>query len=228
MQYLLWTVAILFALFIGANFAWRYASRRWQLPCPSVLSFAVDGRLVDRFAGTTTTLERLGLRPGMTVVEIGPGPGRLLVPAAGRVLPGGKAIGIELQEKMLDKLRRKLASNDPGNIELIHADATEPVLPSESADLVFLCTVLGEIPDRARALKNCHDALRPGGRLSITEIAGDPHYQSRKKVRELAESVGFEPVDVQGNWRMYTANFRKPAISAPGGHVDSIEPIAFG
>ena len=44
----------------------------------------------------------------MTVVEIGPGPGRLLVPAARRVLPGGKAIGVELQQGMLDKLRRKL------------------------------------------------------------------------------------------------------------------------
>ncbi len=150
MQFLLWTIAILIGLFIGVNVAWRYASRRWQLPCPSVMSFAVDGRLVDYFAGTSTTLERMGLSPGMNIVEIGPGPGRLLVPAARRVLPGGKAIGVELQQGMIDKLRSKLATDDPGNIELIHADATGSVLPPETADLVYLCTVLGEIPDRAR------------------------------------------------------------------------------
>lgn len=211
MSYLFGVAVVAVGLFAVVNVAWRYASRRWQLPCPSVLSFAVDGGLADTFAGTTTTLERMGLESGMTIVEIGPGPGRLLVPAARRILPGGRAIGVELQQDMLDKLRAKLQRDDPGNIELIHADATQAVLPPAIADLVYLCTVLGEIPDRQTALANCFEVLRPGGRLSITEIIGDPHYQSRAKVRELAASVGFEPLEVSGNWRMYTANFRKPA-----------------
>jgi ubiquinone/menaquinone biosynthesis C-methylase UbiE len=211
MQYVFWTIAILAVLYIALHFAWRFASRRWSLPCPSLFSWAVEGRLVDAVAGTKITLERMGLRPGMTVVEIGPGPGRLLVPAARRVLPGGRAIGVELQQAMLDKLRRKLERDDPGNVELIHADATRQVLPRECADLVFLCTVLGEIPDRASALRNCHDALKPGGRLSITEIMGDPHYQSRAKVHELARQAGFEPESVAGSRWRYTANFRKPA-----------------
>ncbi len=210
MQYALWIVSILAVLFVMQNFAWRYASRRWSLPCPSLLSWAVDGRLADAVAGTDITLARMGLTPGMTVVEIGPGPGRLLLPAARQVLPDGKAIGVELQQGMIDKFRRKLERNDPGNVDLVHADATQPVLPSESADLVFLCTVLGEIPDRATALRNCYDALRPGGRLSITEIAGDPHYQSRTKVDALTKDVGFEPDDYSGNWWRYTANFHKP------------------
>jgi ubiquinone/menaquinone biosynthesis C-methylase UbiE len=208
-QYVLWTIGILVALMIVANFAWAWASRHWTLPCPSLLAFAVDGKLADKVAGTEITLERMGLRPGMTIVEMGPGPGRLLVPAAHRVLPGGKAIGVELQQGMIDKLRKKLLRNDPGNIELIHSDATKPVLPREGADLVYLCTVLGEIPDRATALKNCHDALRPGGRLSITEVKGDPHYQSRAKVETLAREAGFEPESYAGNWWRYTANFRK-------------------
>jgi ubiquinone/menaquinone biosynthesis C-methylase UbiE len=205
-----WIILVLVALFLAFHLAWRFASRRWSLPCPTVLSWAVDGRLVDAVAGTQATLDRLGLAPGMTVVEIGPGPGRLLLPAARRVLPGGKAIGVELQAGMLDKLRRKMAENDPGNVELIHADATQPVLSPACADVVYLCTVLGEIPDRATALANCFAALKPGGRLSVTEMIGDPHYQSRLKVRELAEGVGFESEEITGNWRRYTANFRKP------------------
>jgi ubiquinone/menaquinone biosynthesis C-methylase UbiE len=107
-------------------------------------------------------------------------------------------------------LRRKLAADDPGNIELIHGDATKRVLPDGAADLVYLCTVLGEIPDRSAALVNCFAALKSGGRLSITEIVGDPHYQSRAKVDQLARAAGFEPEGTSGNWRMYTANFRKP------------------
>jgi len=210
MSYVLWALAAAILLLVVQHFAWRYASRRWSLPCPTLFSWAVDGPLVDRIAGTQTTLDRMQLRPGMTIVEMGPGPGRLLIPAARRVLPGGRAIGIELQQGMLDKLRRKLAKNDPGNIELIHSDATKKVLPDASVDLIYLSTVLGEIPDRATALRNCFDALRPGGRLSITEVIGDPHYQSRAKLRTLAEAAGFTPESLEGNWRMYTANFLRP------------------
>jgi SAM-dependent methyltransferase len=210
MQYVLWAIAILVGALMALHFGWRYASRRWTLPCPTLLSWAVDGPLVDAVAGTTTTLDRIGLSPGMTVVEIGPGPGRLLIPAARRVLPGGKAVGIELQRGMLDKLSRKLDRDNPGNIELICADATHRVLPDGTADVVFLCTLLGEIPDRAAALQNCFATLRPGGLLSITENLLDPHYQARAQVRNLAENAGFEPLDVTGNWRIYTANFRKP------------------
>ena len=153
---------------------WRWASRRWSLPCPTVLSWMVDGPLVDAISGTSRTLDQLQLRPGMTIVEIGPGPGRLLVPAARRVLPGGKAIGIELQQGMIDKLRRKLSRDDPGNVQVLHADATRRILPSGSADLVYLCTVLGEIPDRARALENCFDALRPAAACRSPRSSATP------------------------------------------------------
>jgi predicted methyltransferase len=75
---------------------------------------------------------------------------------------------------------------------------------------VFLCTALGEIPDRAAALGQCHRALKPGGVLAITEIIGDPHYQSRSVVRRLAEAAGFRLQSIQGRWWFYTARFLKP------------------
>jgi SAM-dependent methyltransferase len=211
MAYLIWVAIAVVTILVAVSFAWRYASRRWSLPCPTIFAGAVDGRMANRLSATTATLDRMGLRPGMTVVEIGPGPGRLLVPAARRVLPGGKAIGVELQQGMLDKLRRKLAVDDPGNVELICGDATQRLLQPQGADVVYLCTVLGEIPDRRTALQHCFDALRPGGRLSITEIIMDPHYQTVAKVRALVAELGFEFEDISSNWRMYTANFRRPA-----------------
>ncbi len=210
LQYIGWILVAIVVLLIVQSIVWRWASRRWQLPCPTLFAWMVDGPLVDKVAGTNVTLDCMGLRPGMTVVEIGPGPGRLLLPAARRVLPGGRAIGVELQQGMIDKCRAKLARDNPGNVELIHSDATQRVLPPESADLIYMCTVLGEIPDRRAALKNCYDALRPGGRLSITEIVLDPHYQTVGKVRELAAELGFEFENIASTWRMYTANFRRP------------------
>lgn len=209
----LWISLVLVALvafFVVVSIGWRYASRRWTLPCPSLFSFAVDDGPFGWFLQTERTIDRIGFGPGMTVVEVGPGTGRLLLRAARRVLPGGTAIGIELQEGMLAKIRAKLTKSDPGNVRLIHADARQAVLPPASADIIYMCTVLGEIPDQPTALAHCVAALKPGGRLSITEIIFDPHYVSRTKLDKLARAVGLKLDSVAGNWRTYTANFTKP------------------
>jgi hypothetical protein len=65
--------------------AWRWASRIWPLPCPTLFAWALESKFYARMTGTEITLERIGLRPGQRVLEIGPGPGRLLIPAARRV-----------------------------------------------------------------------------------------------------------------------------------------------
>ena len=205
---ILWIVVGLAALFVAVNLGWRWASRMWSLPCPSVTAWMVDNPIAQR--RTRTTLGRLGLQPRQRILEIGPGPGRLLIPAAQRVLPGGEAVGIDIQAGMIDRLKLKAAKVGLTNVTAILGDAAQSHVPPGSFDLVFLCTALGEIPDRAAALAQCFQALKPGGVLSITEIFGDPHYQRRSVVKRLAEAAGFQPRLVQGGWWMYTANFMKP------------------
>jgi len=134
----------------------------------------------------------------------------LLIPAAQRVLPGGEAVGIDIQQGMIERLKAKAEKAGVTNLTAILGDATQPHVPEASFDLVFLCTALGEIPDRAPALTQCHRALKPGGVLSITEIFGDPHYQSRSVVQRLAEAAGFRLRAIKGRWWFYTANFIKP------------------
>jgi len=193
---------------------WRWVSRHWQAPCPSLFGWALESPLYQRLSGTRTTLERLNLRPGMRVLEIGPGPGRLLIPAAARVLPGGEAVGIDVQAGMIDRLKRRAADSGATNLTAILGDAAQPHVDAGSFDLVFLVTTLGEITDRAAALRESSRALKPGGILSVTEIFGDPHYQSRSTVRRLAAEAGLLPASDEGRWWFYTANFVKPRETA--------------
>ncbi len=165
--------------------------------------------LTDKLIGTPTTLDRMGLRPGQRVLEIGPGPGRLLIPAARRVLPGGEAVGIDLQPGMVDRLQARAAKAGLSNLTAILGDAARPSVSPGSFDLVYLCTALGEITEREAALRQCYAALRPGGQLSITEIFPDPHFQSRATVRQLAEATGFRLQAMHGPWYFFTANFTK-------------------
>jgi ubiquinone/menaquinone biosynthesis C-methylase UbiE len=116
----------------------------------------------------------MGLRPGQRVLEIGPGPGRVLIPAARQVLPGGEVVGLEIQPGMLDRLKARAAQSGVTNLTAVLGDATQPHFPPESFDVVYLCTALAEIRDREEALRQCWQALKPGGRLSITEVMVDP------------------------------------------------------
>ena len=75
---------------------------------------------------------------------------------------------------------------------------------------MFMCAALGEIPDRTAVLAQCFRALVPEGILSITEMFGDPHYQSRSVVQRLARKAGFRFESIEGGWWLFTAQFRKP------------------
>jgi len=210
---LIWILLSLVAAFVALNLGWRWASRRWSIPCPSFLAWSFESSFLERFNGTRITLDRLGLRPGQTVLEIGPGPGRLLIPAAKRVLPGGVAVGIDIQPGMIERLERRAIQAGISNLKAIVGDAAQPQVSAASFDLVYLCAALGEIPNRAAAIAQCFRALKPRGTLSITEMFGDPHYQSRSVVQRLAEAAGFRCQSVRGGWWLYTSDFIKPESS---------------
>lgn len=196
------------AVCVAGGIGWRLLSRRFLFPCPSWLSWSLEGGFVDWWIGTQRTLDRIGLKPGDRVLEVGPGPGRLLIPAAARVLPGGEVIGLDVQQGMVDRLKQRSA--EIGNLTALLGNAEAMQFGEASFDVVYLAMVLGEIPHREAALAECLRVLRPGGRLSITEIAADPHFQSRATLKRLATAAGFEPQTVVGRPYSFTANFVKP------------------
>ncbi|MFN0196268.1 MAG: class I SAM-dependent methyltransferase [Planctomycetaceae bacterium] len=203
------TIIAAIAAVILVFIVWRGASRVWSLPCPSLVAFALESKFYTRITGTEKTLARIGLKPGQRVLEIGPGPGRLLIPAAARVLPGGEVVGIDIQPGMIERLAARARELHITNLTAILGDATQPIVPAESFDVAFLVTTLGEIPDRAAAIAQCYRALKPGGVLSISEMLPDPHYQSQATVKRLAEAAGFRLQSIVGGKWLFTANFVK-------------------
>lgn len=186
---------------------WIYMARRPKAFSASS-AWQLDNPIARRF-GVVRTLDRMQVRAGMKILDVGCGPGRIAIPAAQRVLPGGETVCLDLQQGMLDRVQRRARQAGLDNGRTVLAEASAFPLPDGEFDLAYLSSVLGEVPDRARALAECYRVLRPGGVLSITETIGDPHYQSRSKVSRLAGEAGFTPLAIHGSWFLYTANFEK-------------------
>lgn len=200
------------AIFVVVVIVWLIASRRRSLPCPVWLRWCVE--LDNPFTKTNRAaviVDHLDLRPGMTVLDLGCGPGRLTVPAAQRVGRDGRVVAVDLQAGMLARAKEKAHAANLSNVEFVQAGAGEGKLGHGRFDRALLVTVLGEIPDRTGALKEVFDALKPGGILSVTETLFDPHYQSRQTVMRLAGEVGFRERGFFGNRVAFTVNLEKPA-----------------
>lgn len=202
-------VLILCALVVGVSLVWRAAARHWSLPCPSWLVPLLENPYFEAVAGAQTVLNRAGVRPGMAVLDAGCGPGRLTLPAAERVGPAGRVVALDIQPRMIERLRRRLHAQGIANVETVLAGLGAGQLPAETFDVALLVTVLGEIPDKARALREIHDSLRSGGILSVTEVLPDPHYQAVARVRALATGAGFREQQLCAGVVSFTMNFVK-------------------
>lgn len=154
-------------------------------------------------------LARVGLKPGMTVLEVGCGPGFFTIPAAKALGESGLLYAVDIQEQMLAKLAKKIAAQGLFNIHLIHADAAHLDLSENLFDLVFMVAVLGEIPNRAKALQEFYRLLKPGGIISFVETLPDFHYLRRKVVKALSLEAGFKSLDYHFNPIYAVSRFAK-------------------
>lgn len=186
--------------------------RRHPIPLPPFLTFLLENPLTEAVVGAETLIDHLNLAPGMRVLDAGCGPGRLTIPVSEKVGPAGEVVALDTQEAMLERLRRRLARTNVGNVRPVLGQlGTGDLCESAAYDRVILAMTLGEIRERDRALREIYAALKSGGLLSITEVIGDPDYRSRTTVRREAEAAGFVFVRLYDGYVSFTMNFVKPA-----------------
>ena len=178
-----------------------------RVPCPASLAWLVNNPVRRRY--TRPVLDRVGIRPGERVLELGPGPGAFTVEAARRVGAEGWLIAVDIQPEMIAQVEKRVREAGLTNVETHVADAYHLALEDASVDRAFLVTVLPEIPDQARALAALRRVIRPSGLLSITEDFTDPDYPFAFETIRRVEAAGFNLEQRFGNFWLYTINFRK-------------------
>jgi ubiquinone/menaquinone biosynthesis C-methylase UbiE len=115
-------------------------------------------------------IERLNLKPGMVVADIGAGTGFFALPFARAVGAAGMVWTVDLQPAMLKMLEERLQGEGaPGNIRLLEGRAANTGLPDGSCDLAFLGNIWHELDEPATVLLEMRRILRPGGRIAILD-----------------------------------------------------------
>jgi len=134
--------------------------------------------------------ETLEPSPGERILEIGPGTGYYTLDLAEWVGADGTVEIFDLQKEMLDHTIRRARERGLWNVSPTQGDAQNLPYEDDSIDAAILVATLGEIPDQDAALREVARVLRPGGRLIVGELFGDPHMVTVGSLERRAEDAG--------------------------------------
>jgi ubiquinone/menaquinone biosynthesis C-methylase UbiE len=220
-----WLLVIIIVLgsILGFVFLWltlaKIVRKLVHFPAPAFIGRFLDSGFRRWMQPAERIIRRSGIKPGMRVLEVGCGSGAYTTFVARAVGPKGRVYALDIQPAMLAQLSRKLErpeNSDITNVELVKASAYELPFEDASVDLVYMITVLPEIPEPGKALDECIRILKNSGILAVTEFFPDPDSPLKQTTVKQAVSAGFVEDAVLGNFWNYTARFIKPAAPRAG------------
>jgi len=201
-------LGILALCFVGLATV-RVLAKVVPFACPFNIGWLLENPFRKCLFSANKTVGWMGVDKNMRVLELGSGTGFLTVEAARRVGGSGRLYCMDIQPEMVAKTRERVRKHNLDNVEVAVANALALPFKDNSFDLVFLVTVLGEIPEPDVALRELNRVIVPRGILSVGEIIFDPHYYWRSSVKTKANHAGFELLKESGNFLAYALNFRK-------------------
>lgn len=136
--------------------------------CPVELARSLDNRVRAWLQNPATILAPY-VHEGMTVLDIGCGPGFFTVEMAKRVGPRGTVVAADLQQPMLDLLAKKVAGTDlDRRIVRVRCDR-DRLNVSGTFDFVLLFFMVHEVPDQPAFFRQVRAVLRDGGQCLLVE-----------------------------------------------------------
>lgn len=117
---------------------------------------------------TRIMLDRLGVAPGWSCLDIGCGPRGITDLLSERVGPAGRVVGLDMDEQHLEHARK----HAPANVEFVRGDAFGSDLPAASFDLVHMRFVASTAGDPERLIREAMRLARPGGVVALQEPDG--------------------------------------------------------
>ena len=170
---------------------------------------------VQNSFGCGNPLAFAGVQPGQVVLDIGSGAGIDCFLAAEKVGPTGAVIGLDMTPEMIERARQNAREAGITNVEFRFGDAEKMPLDDNSVDWVISNCVINLSPDKPAVFAEIARVLRPGGRISISDIVAQELPEAVRRSRDawtgcLAGAIS-EEAYVKG---LATAGLRDVQVTA--------------
>ena len=173
---------------LGLRLHWFRQPRPW----PRLLAAWLDCDLRRRWLEPASLLDPIGVQPGMHVLEVGCGTGVVTEELARRVGEQGTVTALDIQMDLIQRARTRLREAGLADrVRFLFADTAGAPLDPQSADLIVLGSVLGEIPDPHPMLVTLFGVAKPGSRLAVYEEPLMPGALSPAMAQMHLHAAGF-------------------------------------
>ena len=179
--------------------------------CPWWLGYILASPIRRWFQDPAATIQPY-VRPGMTVLEPGPGMGFFTRELARQVGPRGRVIAVDVQPRMIAGLKRRLAKaglSDRVDARIASSDSLGVFDLRGQVDFTLAMAVVHETPGPDWFFGQVAEATTPGGTLLLAEPAGHVKEESFGAELEAAAASGFQILERPAMRRLHTALLKK-------------------
>ncbi len=120
--------------------------------------------------GVGNPVPHAGLQPGETILDLGCGAGIDVLLAAREVGAGGRVIGLDSLEQMVERGRALAIEADAGNVEFVLGSFDRIPLPDDCVDVIISNGAINLAARKSRVMAEAARVLKPGGRLAVADL----------------------------------------------------------
>ncbi len=171
----------------GLCFSQRVSREQWQQP--------------------EKIMDAIPIRPGMVIGEVGSGCGFFTRYLAKRVGPDGKVFANDINQAMLDGLKKAMSAQNLKNVDYVLGLEKDPRFPKGELDMVLLVEMIYLLSDPVSILKNIKPSLKLGAPVVIVEVdptkgnslAPGKKLYNREAILQIIDEAGYR-IDRLETW----------------------------